>query len=73
MDALQPPPSSAGRAADSHTLRLARILLPVVVFAVGVAVWELVVRVDHIPPYVLPGPSAVVQTLFDDWPVLSLS
>jgi NitT/TauT family transport system permease protein len=73
MDALQTPPSLAGRAADSSTLRLVRILLPVVVLAVGVAAWELVVRIDHIPPYVLPGPSAVVRTLFDDWPVLSPS
>ena len=73
MDALGTPPSSAGQAADSRALRLARILLPVVVLAVGVAAWEFVVRIDHIPPYVLPGPSAVARTLFDDWPVLSLS
>ena len=73
MDALGTPPSSAGQAADSRTLQLARILLPVVVLAVGVAAWEFVVRIGHIPPYMLPGPSAVVRTLFDDWPVLSLS
>ena len=73
MDALGTPPSSAGQAADSRTLQLVRILLPVVVLAVGVAAWEFVVRIDDIPPYVLPGPSAVVRTLVDDWPVLSLS
>ena len=26
----------------------------------GVAVWELVVRINDIPPYVLPGPVAVI-------------
>jgi NitT/TauT family transport system permease protein len=73
MDALQTAPSLVGRAAESRALRLARILLPVVVFAAGLVAWEAVVRIDHIPPYVLPGPSAVLRTLFDDWPVLSLS
>ncbi len=41
--------------------------------AVGVAAWELVVRLNNIPPYVLPGPSAVFVTLVQDWPVLSQS
>ena len=50
-----------------------RFLLPVVVLAAGIALWELVVRVNDIQPYVLPGPSAVFQTLVSDWPVLSES
>jgi NitT/TauT family transport system permease protein len=74
MSALQPPPLSAEQGTpDSHTLRLIRILLPVVVLAAGIAIWELVVRLNNIPPYVLPGPAAVFQTLVKDWPVLSLS
>lgn len=74
MSSLQPPPLSAGQAApDSHARRLVRILLPVVVLAAGIALWELVVRLNHIPPYVLPGPMAVFQTLIKDWPVLSQS
>ena len=36
-----------------------RILLPVVVLATGIAAWELVVRVNDIQPYVLPGPLSV--------------
>jgi NitT/TauT family transport system permease protein len=71
MSALQAPPPSAGqRGAESRALGLVRILLPVVVLAVGVMAWDLVVRINHIPPYVLPGPSAVFRTLVDDWPVL---
>jgi NitT/TauT family transport system permease protein len=73
MDAVGMPPSTAGEAAESRTLQLARILLPVAVLALGVAAWEFVVRIDHIPPYVLPAPSAVARTLFDDWPILSQS
>ncbi len=71
MSALQAPPPSAGqRGPESRALRLVRILLPVVVLAVGVMAWDLVVRINDIPPYVLPGPSAVFRTLVDDWPVL---
>jgi len=60
-------------AAEGGTVRVVRILLPVFVLALGLAVWELVVRVNHIPPYVLPGPVLVVRTLIGDWDVLSQS
>ena len=74
MSLLQTPPLSAEQSgSDSRTLRLVRILLPVLVFAAGAALWELVVRINHIPPYVLPGPGAVFSTLVGDWPVLSQS
>jgi NitT/TauT family transport system permease protein len=73
MDAVGTPPSTAGEAAESRTLQWARILLPVAVLALGAAAWELVVRINHVPPYVLPAPSAVARTLVDDWPILSQS
>ena len=74
MSALQTPPTAAGQGAvEPRALYLARLLLPVVVLAAGIAVWELVVRLNHIPPYVLPAPSAVFQTLVSDWSVLSQS
>jgi len=74
MSPLQTPPISAGQnAPENSALRVIRILLPVLVLAAGVAAWELVVRLNDIPPYVLPGPSAVFQTLVGDWPVLSQS
>jgi NitT/TauT family transport system permease protein len=65
--------SAEQAASDGRALRLARLLLPVIVLALGVAIWALVVRLNHIPPYVLPGPDAVFQTLISDWPVLSQS
>src|SRR6202163_1866107 len=71
MSSLPTPPVSVEQAApDGSALRLVRILLPIVVLAAGIAIWELVVRLNNIPPYVLPGPGAVFGTLVQDWPVL---
>jgi NitT/TauT family transport system permease protein len=50
--------------------RLLRIALPIVVLALGVAIWEAVVRIENIPPYVLPSPGLILQTLIDDWALL---
>jgi NitT/TauT family transport system permease protein len=74
MSALQTPPVPVEQPGpDSATLRLVRILLPIAVLAAGIAIWEGVVRVYAIPPYVLPGPLAVFTTLVGDWGVLSQS
>jgi NitT/TauT family transport system permease protein len=71
MNAVDTPPRVADKAArDSRIRRLFRILLPVAVLAAGIAAWQLVVRINDIPPYVLPAPSAVFRTLVQDWPVL---
>jgi NitT/TauT family transport system permease protein len=61
------PPPLAG---DMSARGVLRFLLPVIVLAAGTMVWELVVRIDNIPPYVLPGPIAVIRTLVADWQVL---
>ena len=53
--------------------RVLRVLLPIAVLALGVVLWELVVRLGDIPPYVLPGPRLVLSTLISDWAVLSAS
>ncbi len=50
--------------------RVLRIVLPLIVLAFGVLVWDLVVRLNDLPPYILPGPGLVVSTLIDDWPIL---
>lgn len=47
--------------------RRLRILLPAVTLLIGLALWEAVVFVNGIPPYVLPAPTLVARTLFDDW------
>lgn len=48
-------------------------MLPIVVLALVLAAWELVVRIKGIPPYVLPAPSLIAQTLIADWGLLSQS
>jgi NitT/TauT family transport system permease protein len=56
--------------AESGAVRLLRIALPLIVLALGLLLWELVVRLDNIPAYVLPGPVLVLETLIGDWDVL---
>ncbi len=51
--------------------RALRILLPCIVLALGVLAWDLVVRLEGLPPYILPGPGLVFATVLSDWPVLS--
>jgi NitT/TauT family transport system permease protein len=68
-----PPPAAMPASAGNGSARLVRILLPIVVLAAGVAAWDLVVRIYNIPPYVLPGPGAVLKTLIEDWNTLSQS
>ena len=50
-----------------------RVALPMVVFALVIAVWAAAVWFWQIKPYVLPPPSLVVQTLVADWSLLSQS
>ena len=68
-----PPNGQLPTQANKHALRILRIALPVVVAAAGTALWEAIVRIYDIQPYVLPGPLAVLHTLIGDWDVLSQS
>jgi NitT/TauT family transport system permease protein len=71
MSVLQTPPVSSGKAAaDERLLPIMRVLAPIVVLAVSIGLWSLIVRINNIQPYVLPGPEAVFKTLIDDWLVL---
>ena len=68
--------TSEARAKDEARTRVdraLRVLLPVALLALGVVVWELLVRIGNIPPYVLPGPHLVFSTLISDWAVLGAS
>jgi NitT/TauT family transport system permease protein len=68
-----PPPAAMPPSTGNGGVRMVRILLPIVVLAAGIVVWDLVVRINDIPPYVLPGPGAVLKTLINDWNILSQS
>ncbi|MBE7201450.1 MAG: ABC transporter permease subunit, partial [Parafilimonas terrae] len=79
MTALDPagdlaaPPAAAGRRAWRRLAphRLVEALLPVAVFCAALVAWEAVVRIQDIPPYILPAPSLIGATLVKDWGVLS--
>jgi NitT/TauT family transport system permease protein len=53
--------------------RILRLALPVLVLALGLAIWEAAVLIEKIPSYVLPAPDLVLRTLVTDWPVLGRS
>ena len=63
-------PRAPSRERREHLLRLA---LPIVVLLFVVALWEAIVRMESIPPYVLPSPSLIFRTLIGDWALLSQS
>jgi NitT/TauT family transport system permease protein len=47
-----------------------RVLPPVIIGGAGLVLWELIVRVNAIPYYILPGPLLVLRTLVRDWGTL---
>jgi NitT/TauT family transport system permease protein len=49
------------------------IVAPIAIGIIALALWEAVVRIKGIPPYILPGPILIAQTLYSDWGTLSQS
>lgn len=47
-----------------------RALPPIVIGGAILAVWELVVRLNQVPSYILPGPLLILTTLVRDWGTL---
>jgi NitT/TauT family transport system permease protein len=64
---------SAPAARSGQAPRVLRLLLPIIVLAAGLALWEFAVRFYGIQPYVLPSPSLIFTTLVADWGILSES
>jgi NitT/TauT family transport system permease protein len=62
--------TGAAGAATMSRSAISRLALPLVVLAASIFAWHLVVSVNDIPPYVLPGPALVAETLIQDWPIL---
>ncbi len=50
--------------------RIARIAAPLAVGVLFLIGWETLVRLERLPPYVLPGPLLVAETLWRDGPSL---
>ncbi len=67
MSATPAEPAPSGNAQASQ---FARIVLPALVLFAGLVLWELVVRINDIQPYVLPAPWLVLKTMVADWEIL---
>ncbi|KQS71666.1 ABC transporter ATP-binding protein [Rhizobium sp. Leaf371] len=50
-----------------HLLRLA---VPAIMLGLTLLAWEVYVRVNAVPPYILPAPSLIARTLVKDWGTL---
>ncbi len=48
----------------SILVKMANKFAPVLFFVVLIALWELICRVGHVPGYILPSPSAIVEAFF---------
>ena len=53
--------------------RALRFLAPLVLGIFFLSFWQGIVTVMAIPPYILPTPSRIFETLITDWPTLSIS
>lgn len=48
-----------------------RWVMPLTIGAISILAWDLVVRINEIPHYILPGPGLVLDSLINDWGTLS--
>jgi len=44
--------------------------LAILITLAGIGLWELIVRLGHVPEYLIPAPSEVAADMKSDWPVL---
>ncbi len=70
-DAPQMDAEARARAARARIEKIGRWALPVLVIALTVLAWHLVVTINQIPHYVLPGPGQVFASLTEDWGLLT--
>jgi NitT/TauT family transport system permease protein len=63
-------PEEQRRARSQRIERVGRWLLPIVVMAAAIVLWDRVVVWNAIPKYILPGPFLVIQTLIQDAGIL---
>jgi NitT/TauT family transport system permease protein len=47
-----------------------RVAVPILMLVLAVVIWAIIVRVNEIPPYIMPGPGLVGHALINDWPTL---
>lgn len=58
---------------DARVERIVKVAAPLVIGFAALAIWELVVRLNEVPAYILPSPSLILESLIEDWATLSAS
>jgi NitT/TauT family transport system permease protein len=61
------------RSGRRRSARAWRVLAPIAVGIAALALWQALVRINEVPLYILPGPTAIAHALWDDGPSLLLS
>ncbi len=64
------PSSESGQPTQLQRLLSPDVLAPIIVGILMLALWEIGVRLTNTPPYILPGPILVLQTLVQEWGTL---
>jgi NitT/TauT family transport system permease protein len=54
----------------SATERILRVVVPVVMLALAIGLWQTHVVVNQVPKYIMPAPSDVAMALWNDWSTL---
>ena len=62
----QAPPAGWSPAAE----RRLRVIAPIVVGLLGLALWQFLVTVVGVSDYLLPSPAAILQQLVEFWPAI---
>ena len=73
-DAAVAPSAEQLRARDARLARresLLRTVVPCAIIVALLVLWEVLVRVNEVPHYIIPAPSLILQTLFENWGTLS--
>lgn len=61
-------PPRAGKATGGWSaLTRPELVAPAIVGVIALVLWEALVRLLEVPPYLLPGPLLVFQTLIEEW------
>ncbi len=80
-DAVQNAPAEAGTdsavkivlARTSTAERVLRIVIPLSMLALALALWQIHIVVNQVPRYIMPAPLDVANALYTDWETLSAS
>lgn len=58
------------RARRRRNEKIGSWVLPILVIALSIWLWDRIVVWNELPHYILPGPGRVLQALIEDWPIL---